>query len=389
MAESTLFRNARVLTERGVISGQDLRYQQGEVVAISKCLEPATGERVVDCRGGFLLPPVLDLHVHGGGGHSFLPNQREPAAMVKGIRSACRAQYRYGTRWLLATLPLASPERWWEALEAVEEARDRQRREGQPLLEAEILGAYLEGPFLNPEMAGGMEGNLVSQWRLRHLEELLERFGNLVKVITLAPEHPLARDVLFLANRFDVMVFLGHSQADFGTTERALGWGAVGFTHLFNAMAPYHHREPGILGAALLSEAYCELIAEPGHLHPASWQLALRVKGREWLIAVSDGSPLACCPDDTVEWCGASLTKRGTASCTPDGRLCGTALSLIQGLAILDREEVVPIQEGVSLATRNPSELLGVDAPRHLSVGYRGPLVLLTEGETPKVEVFG
>ncbi len=390
MADSLLFCNATVLLSDGFSSNLCLRVSGGEVAEIAPGLRPLEGEQVVNCAGGLLVPPVLDMHVHGGGGHSFLvPPEKGIEEAVAEVRAACRAQYLQGTRWLLATLPLSSPQTWRFSLEAVDKAMLMQRKESTSH-EARILGAYLEGPFLNPQMAGGMEGDFVSLWNPRLFQETMERFAGVVRVVTVAPESPFAEQAIQIARQAGALIFMGHSRASFEEARRAIGQGVSGATHIFNAMAPYHHREPGVLGAALLSSLHCELIAELAHLHPASWMLALKVKGEERLVAVSDGSPLACSGKEALEWGGVRLLRKETASVTPEGRLCGTAVSLLQGLAFLHRYGVIPFERGIRLATVNPGGLLGIKPPWCLYRGYRGALVLLDlKNDLSRTEVFG
>ena len=385
--DSVLFRGVTLLSPSGALRAQQVRYCGGRILSVASGLSPERGERVVEGEGDWLLPLVLDLHVHGGGGFSFLCEGEDLGVNVANVRLACKAQFFGGTGWLLATLPLSSPEAWHRSLEAIEKAIEQQRVEG--LAEARIEGVYLEGPFLNPQMAGGMEGEIVSLWSFPLFEDLLERFKGLVKVVTLAPEHPLSERLLSLAERCGARVFLGHSSATFQQASRAFELGASGVTHLFNAMAPYHHREPGIVGASLLSRVPCEMVAEPSHLHSASWQLAVKLKGENGVVAVSDGSPLACGREEVMSWMGERLERSGTASTREDGRLCGTAVSLLQGLALLSRKGGLPLHQGMRMATENPSRLLGLRLSPFLARGYRGPVALLRMGfEVPEVEVF-
>ena len=374
-SSSTLITQARMLQNNGISPSLSVRLMGEEIQSVSPSIAPIPGERIVECGGRLLVPPVLDLHVHGGGGASFL------SSSIQEIRQACRAQFLYGTGWLLATLLLAPFQRWWDALEAIERVIKEQETTPQ---EAKILGAYLEGPFLNPEMSGGMDGHSIAHWTPELFRRVLERFRGVVRVITLAPEVPHAEEILAMAKDAGVLVFLGHSSANYSRATEAIARGAAGITHLFNAMRPYHHREPGVLGAALLSTLFCEMIAEPAHLHPASWEMALRLKGEGGVAPVSDGSPLAA--GGSARRVG--LSRQGTAALTSDGRLCGTAVSLLQGLAILHREGTLPIHQGLKMANGNAGRLLGIDLPGELEEGYRGPVFMVDpHSPIPVVEV--
>ncbi len=380
MSEKRLLLNGRILGRKGLMDGS-LRLHNQRVVEMAPELTPQPGEEVVDCRGAILVPMVLDLHVHGGGCHLLHSDNPEV------LHQACKAQFLNGTGWLLATFPLAPIKSWCKGLEAVEEAMAQQRRGASA--EAKLLGAYLEGPFLNPDMSGGMKKKYIAQWSFNSFRKVVEAFAGTVKIVTLAPEHPSAEDVLSLAKELGFKVFLGHSMASFEGTQRAIELGAAGFTHLFNAMAQYHHRQPGIVGAALLSSLPCEMIPEPAHLHPASWELALRMKGYGKIIPISDGSLLACCQKERYSWGKIHLIRQGTASLNPEGKLYGTAISLLQGLAILHKRGLVPIEKGIRMATKNPAAFLGKRIPSYLSTGHRGPVAMVEiDQDLPQVRVF-
>ncbi len=319
-------------------------------------------------RGGFLFPGVWDFHVHGGGGYSLASSRDEE------IRRALRAQFFHGTSALVATLPAMSRRTLEEALGALDGVK-RTPRPG----EARVLGAYLEGPFINPQKVGGMDAGALEGWTVETFLSLVDRFPGLVRVVTLAPERPEAQEVIPALVERGVVVSVGHTQAGEEETLRAIALGARLVTHLFNAMGPFHHRAPGGALACLLDHRVkAEFIPEEGHLHPLVQRFIVRLKGPGGLIPVSDGTPLAAGGPREMEWMGTRVTRKGGAVVRRDGRIFGSAISLLEGLRFLDDSDIWPLGESIPALLRNVACLLGEEPPM-VEEGYRGPLYLLTE----------
>ncbi len=317
-------------------------------------MQSREGIPIIDARGlraegegGFLFPGLWDIHVHGGGGYAFASLQEEE------VRGALRAQFVRGTSALLATLPLLAPEALEASLSVLGDVQ-MSPREG----EARLLGVYLEGPFINPEMVGGMEG--VGDWSVEGFLSILDRFGPLVRVVTVAPELPEAKRIIPALVERGVVVSLGHTQATEEEALCAFAWGARLVTHLFNAMSPLHHRAPGVALAALLHPMVTvEFIPEVGHLHPMVQRMIVKLKGPDGLLPISDGSPLAAGGPECMSWMGVEIVKRGGATVRRDGRLFGTAITLFDALLFLDQEGIWPFSVSIPALLRNAARLLG------------------------------
>ena len=288
--------------------------------------------------------PVFDPHVHGGGGHPFATSK------VEKILAAYRAQKGAGTTHLLATLICLPPSRTRRILKAVREAMK---------VESGILGAYIEGPFINPQKAGGMDPSAIGAWSLEEFKGVIEDFSDVIRLVVVAPEMDPEGKVAEILKANGVKIAVGHTTAsyeeciDYCKKHRVLV-----FTHLFNAMGGFHHRSPGPAAAALLSDAYCEIIPEPHHLHPATIELAFRIKG-ERIIPVSDGTPLSASRLEEASFGDQKVVRKDGACFTEDGRLFGSAITLSKGMEYL--EELLGISRD-ELIRRNAAyleELLG------------------------------
>ena len=263
----------------------------------------------------YILPGFIDLHVHGGGGKDIM--QAGDAAHV-----VARMHAQHGTTSLLATTMTAPAADLDRALEAIGEAC-RERRKGT----ARVLGAHLEGPYIN----SGKLGAQPSFARKATLDEVL-RLASLapLKLITVAPEVSGHLDLVSQLTEIGMKVQIGHTLGSYEDGVAALRRGASGFTHLFNAMSGLHHREPGMVGAALAHAEYAELIPDLLHVHPGAIKVALRAIPR--LYCVTDSTSATGMPDGNYILGRHQVHKCMGGVRLPDGTLAGSTLAMDQAL---------------------------------------------------------
>lgn len=267
---------ARIVTPAGVVEGHALAIEAGRIIGLAADPAPATAD-VVELGGGYLLPGFIDIQVNGGGDVLF-----NDTPTVDGLRRIAAAHRRFGTTGLLPTLVSAGPATIARALEAVDAAVAA----GVP----GVLGIHVEGPWINPGRKG-----IHPAASIRTLDDaaldLLCAPGCGVRVVTLAPElaPPGMIERLVAAG---VKVCAGHSLAGYDAACEGLARGVTGFTHLYNAMTGLGSREPGMVGAALDDRASrFGLIADGRHVHPAAMRAALRARGDEGVMLVTDAMP--------------------------------------------------------------------------------------------------
>jgi N-acetylglucosamine-6-phosphate deacetylase len=311
--------------------------------------------------GGVDLPVVapgfVDLHVHGFGGC-------DPTEDLPGM---ARALARAGTTAFQPTLFPESPGALGARCEALWTSAAAQRGDGL----ARILGLHLEGPFVNPEAAGALAIDDLAVPSVPALREILgpaSGGGRGVRTMTLAPELAGAADLVAELVRSGVRVSLGHSRASAAQARAAARAGASGATHLFNAMAPLHHREAGLAGFALTDAAlFAEIIGDLVHVGAEAFELALRARGPAGLCLVSDalrGAGTGCAH---FHWHGREHIVRDGAAFhpprTPDGRptLAGSACSQLEMVRRLTSQGVVGLPEALTMASTTPARALGLD----------------------------
>ncbi|TKB47979.1 N-acetylglucosamine-6-phosphate deacetylase [Ferrimonas sediminicola] len=339
-----------------------LTVERGRVTALDK-----ERNRWDEKLQGILAPGFVDLQVNGGGGLLF--NQVREGEQVL---SVLRAHGRFGTTAMLPTVISDDLAVMTRAADAVARAR-----QSSPF---GILGIHFEGPHLatgkrgvhNPEQ---MRPIGEAEWQLYARDDL----G--IKLVTLAPETVSEAEIRTLIS-LGVIVFLGHSNANADQVERALAAGACGFTHLFNAMSPLASRAPGMVGAALLDEhSMAGLILDGHHMDYRAARLALKCKGRDNLMLVTDAMPPVGGEHHSFELVGRRVNRDGDRLLGPDGELAGSVLEMnravLNAIAALD----VPPGQALRMASANPARAVGMEAVLgHLKPGALANMVLLGEG---------
>jgi N-acetylglucosamine-6-phosphate deacetylase len=330
---------------------------RGRVVIDGERISAVDGAPVADdsWRSGsapILLPGFIDLHVHGGGGADTMQAAKGTAA----IDTIARTHAQHGTTALLATTMTAPRADIEAALRALAPAC-RERAAGA----ARVLGVHLEGPYISPHKLGAQPAFAVAP----NIADILALHTIApIRVLTLAPELPGALEAIGALVAAGIRVQIGHSAATYEDACAALTHGAVGFTHLFNAMSALQHRAPGVAGAALAHAQHAELIADLLHVHPGAIQAALRaIPG---LYCVTDSTAAAAMPDGDYTLGRHQVTKCLGGVRLADGTLAGSTLTMDQAL----RNLTGPLGLSLPQAAQRVSTL----AARYLGLEDRGAI---------------
>jgi N-acetylglucosamine-6-phosphate deacetylase len=323
---------------------------------------------VVDGRGGVLLPGFIDVHVHGGDGADAMD------ADPDGVRRMARFHATHGVTALLPTTWAASPAAIEAAVGAIAEAA------GPVEGGATILGAHLEGPWINPARAGAQDPAGIRLPDVAEARRLLEVGRGVVRLVALAPEMPGADEVIAECIGRGVAVAAGHTEAGWDDMVVAVGAGVRHVTHTFNAMPGLGHREPGTAGAALaLPELRCELIADGHHVHPGAMAVLARAKGPGGVVLISDAVRAAGLPEGDVDLGGRVAQHCCGAVRLPDGRLAGSVLTLDVALRRFAAATGWGWSELARAAAGNAADALGLSSKGRLAAGADADLVLLAD----------
>ena len=353
---SALRIEGHILTPQGFVRGV-LEHEEGRITRVEGTLR--TEDQARSEAQGLVLPGFIDTHVHGGGGSDTMEGG-------KAIDVIARLHARHGTTSLLATTmtaPLAEVETAMRALAPA----CASRAPGA----ARVLGVHLEGPYINPGKLGA-QPDFVRPASIDEIHALNALAP--VRLITLAPELPGNLDIIVVLRAAGFQVQIGHTLGSYEDGVAALERGAGGFTHLFNAMTGMHHREPGIVGAALAHARYAEIIPDLLHVHPGAIRAALRAI--PCLFCVTDSTAATGMPDGDYRLGRHRVTKCLGGVRLADGTLAGSTLTMDQALRNL-------ITIGLSLedASRRVStcaaEYLGLPDRGRLAEGVRADLVVV------------
>lgn len=334
----------------------------GRVAAVGSG-DPPAGPRT-DLPEWTLAPGFVDIHMHGGFGHDLMTGGAAVAALSAALP-------RYGcTSWLATTVTAPWPETV-DAIAAIAEAI------AVPPPGARPAGLHLEGPFLNPVRRGMQDERHMRPPTISDAARLIDAGGGHVRTVTLAPELPGGLEVIGYLTGRGVRVAMAHSDADYETAKRAADAGARHVTHCFNAMRPLHHRDPGLVGAALDDQRLTvEAIADGVHVHPAALRLLWRIKGWEAMALVTDAMQGAGAPEGVYRFGGREVTVRGGEARLSDGTLAGSVLTMDAAVRQMVAAGVPP-RAAVGMATRSPARVAGLADCGRLAIGARADLIAL------------
>jgi N-acetylglucosamine-6-phosphate deacetylase len=322
---------------------------------------PLPNLQIWDMAGDWISQGGVDLQINGGLGLAF-PDVTEQDD--RKLQEICDWLWNEGVDGFLPTLVTTAIENVTRSIAVIANFMAQQKTG------AKVLGVHLEGPFLNPQKRGAHPAEYLLPLTLANVKRLLGEYGAIVKIITLAPELDETGEVIPYLRSLGITVSLGHSQATAAEAQRAFAQGATMVTHAFNAMPGLHHRQPGLLGAAIVApQVHCGFIADGEHVDPLMLDLLLRAGWGNFLV--SDAlSPLGL-PDGIYPWDSRQIeVKHGTARLA-DGTLSGTTLPLLVGVQNLVRWGIADMGEAIALATTAPRLAIGmapdaIGQPAHL-----------------------
>ena len=360
--------NGRIITENEVLENKVLLYND-KIIEFREQETPElllnTCEEVIDVKGNYVSPGFIDMHIHGAGGHDVMDGTVECLAAIS-ITVA-----KNGVTGFLPTTMTMSMEKIYAALDNISCFM------GKETQGAKILGAHLEGPFINKKYKGAQPEEFIIEPNF----SFIEKYINIIKVITLAPEmDDNFNFIKEVKEKTNIILSIGHSNAEYEHAMEAIGKGVSHATHTFNAMTPLNHRKPGIIGAIFNSDIYCELIADKIHVHPAIFKILEAIKGMDKIILITDSIRAGCLHDGISELAGQKVIIKDNTARLEDGTLAGSTLKLNQAIKNFMDCTGKGICEAVKLASLNPSKELGIEKQRgSLEVGKYSDIAILDE----------
>jgi N-acetylglucosamine-6-phosphate deacetylase len=348
----------------GLIAKPDGSVVRGQVTFADRI---TAFDPVSDAGDDYILPGFVDLQVNGSHGIDVMNASADELATLSSHLA------REGTTAWMPTAVTAPIEKIAHVNDSIATAYENSRRDESA---AAILGMHLEGPFISPLRLGAHPA-LNLEPRGDAFERVLAMSA--LRLITLAPELVGGLDAIRRLTARNVVVSIGHTNATLDEANAGIEAGARMFTHLFNAMRPLNHRDPGVIAAALApSAAVAGIIPDSVHLHPAILRLAFDARGRSGLILVTDKVALAQTSGTEKNVGRARATIRDGAARLDDGTLAGSIISMLDGVRVMVEKAGVTIDDAAVMAATNPARLIDANDRGLIQVGTRADLILLS-----------
>lgn len=328
---------------------KDLRVTEGLILQIEEpgTLTPWEGEKILEAFGKKILPGLVDIHTHGRVGEDF--SFVDEAALQR----LCESYADCGVTAVLATTMTNAPEAVEASLTAVG-AFCENAQSG-----ARLLGVHMEGPFLGEKKKGAHDANYLMKPDVAFYEKLQKTSGNRVRLLAIDPELDGAEELVRRCREDAVTVSLGHTACQYEKACEAADWGADHVTHLFNAMQPLHHREPGLIGAAVDKGMYVELICDGIHLHPAIIRMMFALCPEKVLL-ISDSMQAAGLSDGEYELGGLKVFVKEGKATQADGTIAGSTISVYDAM-VNAIQFGIPAEQAVLSASYLPAKSIGME----------------------------
>ena len=355
--------NGKIILKDRILEGSALLYSDVIEGIVPLGSVPADAE-IIDAKGGYVAPGLIDMHIHGYLGKDVCDGEEES------IRTISRGLLANGVTGYLPTTMTVDMKVIRKALEVCRDLKE----ESKDWDGSVILGCHAEGPFISESKKGAQDAKYI----LKPDAKFVKEYADIIKTITLAPEtdendfaaiREITRDT-------DVVISMGHTSADYETAMASVNAGVKHVTHLFNAMTPLAHRAPGVVTAAMNADISCELIVDTFHVDASLYNMLYKLKGRK-LCFITDCLPAGGLPEGEYTLGGAKIIYRGIVCRLEDGTVAGSVLRLNKGVWNVYTNSDIPLYECVNCASLNVATTLGLEKTKgSLEVGKDADIII-------------
>lgn len=373
-----LIKNAKILAPAKKVQGW-LLIRDRKIADFGEGLPASFSDtKIIDAKGDFVVPGFIDLHIQGAGGADVLDGNYEA------INTISKTIAKFGTTGFLATTIVKVGEKNQPHLKAVCEAIEK-GTDG-----ARILGFHLEGPFINSKKKGMIQPQNIMAPDLNYLKEILEAAEGNLKMMTIAPELEGNIELIKELVKNKIIASFGHSEADYKQTLEGIKAGITHTTHIFNAMRPIHHRQPGPIPAILENvDITAQLISDGVHLHPAIIKLLSKIFTYSRICLITDSLSSAGLADGNYRYNELDyISKNGTAW-YKDGTLIGTTTPLNLLLKKFVEYTGIPLEQAIKTCTINPARAIGIDTAKgSIEKGKSADLLIMNDNYNVKLTMI-
>ena len=356
--------NGKIILPDSIVEGRALLFDE-KIIGLSETVPE--GAEIIDAKGRYVAPGLVDIHIHG-----YLGEDTSDGS-VEGIRKMAEGIVKNGvTAWLPTTMTVSYDD-LRRAFDAVRVLMDKKNNPKG----AQIMGVHAEGPFINPSKKGAQA---VEYIRPADAPFLIEN-SDVIRIVTIAPEMPGALDCIReVTEKTGILMSMGHTAANYETAKAGIEAGIRHATHLFNAMTPLNHRDPGVVGASLADDRVStELIADTFHISPDLFGLVAKVKGDN-LILITDCTRAGGLEDGEYTLGGQPIFVKGIECRLADGTIAGSVLKLNNAVRNMREHTNLPLEQIVRMASINAARCIGLDKTKgSLEAGKDADIILADE----------
>ena len=355
--------NGKIILKDRIIEGKALLYSD-VIEGIVPESDIPSGIDILDAKGGYVSPGLIDLHIHGYLGKDVCDGEEES------IRTISKGLLANGVTGYLPTTMTVDMKVIRKALEVCRSLKEESKNwDG-----SQILGCHAEGPFISESKKGAQDPKYI----LKPDANFVKEYSDIISIISLAPETDTEdfSAIREICRDTDVVVSMGHTSADYQTAMNGTQAGVSHVTHLFNAMTPLAHRAPGVVTAAMNSNVSCELIVDTFHVDTALYDLLWKLKGRK-MCFITDCLSAGGLPEGEYTLGGQKIVYRGIVCRLEDGTVAGSVLHLNKGVWNVFTNSSIPLWECVNGASLNPATTLGIQNKKgSIEVGKDADIII-------------
>ena len=362
-----------LILKNGLFLSAEGKFEKGDIAICDDTISsigslPGDGEasEIFDVEGCKVVPGLIDIHCHGAVGHDVMTSSPPQ------LKEIAEHLAKNGTT---SFFPTTITSRMEDLLNVLRNVKEASKMAG---CGSSIEGVHIEGPYINAAHKGCHDPSLIKQPTLEEYESFREIMGDLKIHMTVAPEMPGNMEFIKYAVSKGSTVGIGHSDGNCSDVKKGLEAGATIFTHLFNGMRGIHHREPGVAGTALASDAFVELICDGIHVHPEIIKMVYRVKGKEKIVLVTDAMQATGFGDGEFSFGGFRVFVKDGIARKEDGTLAGSTLTMFKAIKNMMKFTGIPLEDAVSMASLNPAKVVGLShITGSIQPGKRADLVVI------------
>ena len=335
--------NGKIVLENQILENKVLVFNEKIINIVNEAPKDC---EIIDANGNYVCPGLIDIHIHGNMGKDTMDGTDDAICTI------AKSIARHGVSSFLPTTMTMDEKSITNAIDTIKKYMDKDTKGAQ------IIGTHLEGPFINKKYKGAQNEAFI----INPSYEFIEKYKDVIKIITYAPEKDV--DMEFtkkIKANTDIVLSIGHSKATYDEAKEAINMGASNITHTFNGMSGLNHRNPGVVGAALTTNVYCEVIADEIHIMKDLFQFILNNKGEDKIILITDSIEAGGLEDGEYSLGGQKVIVKSNQARLESGSLAGSVMPLNKMVYNFMNNTNLDMRKVIKLASINPAKSIGID----------------------------